>query len=218
MQIAFKEIVAGDVDAVRARLAKNPDMVTLAASAPPKKYQGQSPLQVAYRTGEFEIGALLLDHGADPNYIEHGEREPWAMPVLHDAIMAAVMRSRWLRPTWREENPWQLRNSAETSDAAFAALELLLDSGADVQALDSYGNSSLARAVLDARQILPSYRHSDPDWVDPKPLNPELVDDLTRIFRALISRGADPSRPDPHLGKPLAEHYQAEPVAQFLVA
>lgn len=216
MQVVFKEIVAGDVDAVRVRLTKDDGAVELVATAPPKKYAGQSPLQVAYREGQFDIAALLLAHGADPNFIEHSDREPWAMPVLHHAIMAAVMRSRWLRPTWREEEPWQLSNTAQRADAAYTALERLLESGADVHALDSYGNSSLGRAVLDARQILPRHRYGDPDWVDPKPLNPELVDDLTRIFRALMARGADPNRIERGLGKPLAEFYRAEPVGQFL--
>ncbi|WP_154795313.1 ankyrin repeat domain-containing protein [Occultella kanbiaonis] len=216
MQIVFKDIIAGDIDSVRRRLAKDAGVVTVVATAPPKKYAGQSPLQVAYRHGEFEIAALLLAQGADPNFIEHGDREPWAMPVLHHAIKAAVMRSRWLRPTWREEAPWQLRNTTERADAAYAALQLLLESGADVQALDSYRNSSLGRAVLDARQILPQYRHNDPEWVDPKPLNPELVDDLTRVFDSLVAQGADPNRTERDLGGSLADHYRAEPVAQFL--
>jgi hypothetical protein len=221
MQILFKEIVAGDIDAVRQRLAKDPGAVALVATSPPKKFAGQSPLQLAYRHGEFEIAALLLELGADPNFIEHDGREPWAMPVLHHAIMAAVMRSRWLRPTRfavGEGEAWQLRNTVERADAAYAALQLLLESGADVQALDSYGNSSLGRAVLDARQILPRYRYNDPDWVDPKPLNPELVDDLARIFNTLMAHGADPNRKERDLGKSLAEFHRAEPVAQFLHA
>ncbi|HEY1176842.1 MAG TPA: hypothetical protein VGF17_11840 [Phytomonospora sp.] len=216
MQIMFKEIIAGDIDAVRRRLAKNAGVAALVASAPPKKYSGQSPLQVAYRHGEFEIAALLLEHGADPNFIEHGGREPWAMPVLHHAVKAAVMRSRWLRPTWNGEGPWQMSNSAERSDAAFAALCRLLESGADALALDSYGNSSLGRAALDARQVLPQHRHNDPDWVDPKPLNPELAEDLTRVFDTLRAYGADPTRMERDFGKSLVEFYRAEPVAGFL--
>lgn len=218
MQLMFKEIIAGDIDAVRRRLAKNPGAVTLVATSPPKKYTGQSPLQVAYSQAEFEIAALLLAHGADPNFIEHGDREPWAMPPLHHAIKAAVMRSRWLRPTWREEDPWEMRNTAEQADAAYAALQLLLESGADVHSLDSYGNSSLGRAVLDARQILPTHHHNDPDWVDPKPLTPDLVDDLTRIFDTLMAHGANPHQAERDLGASVVEHYRGEPVAQFLHA
>ncbi|WP_223405549.1 hypothetical protein [Occultella gossypii] len=126
------------------------------------------------------------------------------------------MRSRWLRQTLREEEPWQPRNTAERADAAYDALHLLLESGADVQALDSYGNSSLGRAVLDARQVLPRHRHNDPEWADPKPLNPELVDDLTRVFDSLMAHGADPNRTERDLGGSLAEYHRAEPVAQFL--
>lgn len=218
MQALFKEVVAGDLDAVRQRLEKKPDSIGLTATSPPKKYAGQSPLQVAYRSGEFRIAALLLKHGADPNFIEHRDREPWAMPVLHHAIKAAVTRTRWLAPTWREDEPWQLRNSAERADEAFATLKMLFDSGADIHACDSYGNSSIARACLDARQILPQHRYNDPEWVDPKPLNPELVGDLARIFDLLLARGADPHRPEHHTGSetPVAEFYREEPVAQFL--
>lgn len=66
MQIFFKQIVAGDLDAVRARIDKTPSSVALVASASPKMYAGQSPLQLAYRHDRFEIAALLLEHGADP--------------------------------------------------------------------------------------------------------------------------------------------------------
>lgn len=218
MQALFKDIIADDIDAVRQRLDKKSDTVRLTATSPPKKYDGQSPLQVAYRTGKFEIAALLLEHGADPNFIEHTEREPWAMPVLHHAITAAVMRSRWLAPTWREDEPWRLRNTAERADEAYTALKLLLDSSADIHANDSYGNSAIARACLDARQILPRHRYNDPEWVDPKPLNPELVEDLERVFDLLLAHGADPHSPEHHEGSetPVAEFYRKEPVAQFL--
>lgn len=218
MQIIFKEIVAGDLDAVRRRLTKNAEVVSAVATSPPKKYLGQSPLQVAYRHGEFEIAALLLAHGANPNFIEHYNRDPWAIPVLHHAIRAAVMRSRWLRPTWREENPWKPSSTAEYAEAAHAALQLLLESGADVHARDSYGNSSLERAVLDARQILPTHRYNDPEWVDPKPLNPELVGDLTRIFRTLKAHGADPNIAHRTSDLSLAEFYRAETVGRILLA
>lgn len=193
--------------------------MSLVATAPLKNSAGQSPLQVAYRNGQFEIVALLLTHGADPNFIEHTGREPWAMPVLHHAITAAVMRSRWLAQTRYEvggDRGWVTRNSVEQADAAFAALQLLFESGADIQGIDSYGNSVIARAVLDARQILPSYKHSDPDWVDLKPLNAELVADLSRVFDLLIERGADLDEIDPQFGKSVREFYRAEPVARFL--
>lgn len=218
MRAVFTEIIDGDLEALRTRLAAKPAEALAVAAKKPAKYAGQSTLQIAYRHGRFEIAELLLESGADPSFIEHAEREPWAMPVLHHAIMAAVMRSRWLAPTRREEDPWAIRSTAEDADAAFAALTHLLDSGADVTALDSYGNSAIERAVLDARQILPKYIHNDPDWVDPKPLNRELDEDLTRIFRLLIDRGADLTYVSPNMPLPAAEFYKAEPVGKYLVA
>lgn len=220
MQALFKEIVSGDIDAVRERLAKDPAAATLVATAPPKDYARQSPLQVAYRNGEFAIAALLLEHDADPNFIESDSPHSFVMPVLHHAIKAAVMRSRWLRPTRfakeGTEEVWQMKNTADRADEAYAALQLLMESGTDIHSVDSSGNSALGRAVLDARQILPTHRYNDPDWVDPKPLNPELVDDLARVFDLLLAHGADPDRVEPNLKQSVAEFYSAEAVSQFL--
>lgn len=95
-------------------------------------------------------------------------------------------------------------------------LQRVLDAGADIHALDSHGNSALHRAALDARQILPAHRYNEPDWVDPKPLNPELVEDLTRVFDLLVAHGADPGRTEKQLGKSVAEYYRDEHVGSFL--
>ncbi|MFE7620379.1 hypothetical protein [Streptomyces sp. NPDC057496] len=70
MQILFKEITSGGIDAVRKRPARNPGSVALVATSPPKKYAGQSPLMIVLKTGRFEIATLLLDHGADVNSID----------------------------------------------------------------------------------------------------------------------------------------------------
>lgn len=218
MQALFKEIIDGETEKVVERLERDSGIVALTATAPPKKYGGQSPLQVAVRSGQFAIASLLVEHGADVDFVDTDSPNGWSAPVLHDAVVAAVMRSRWLRPGDRSANPpeWHLAQSKEQSDEAFAVLELLLEKGADVQALDSYGNSTLGRAVVTARQILPKHRHNEPDWVDPKPLNDELVADLDRVFGALYARGADPSKIDPHLEHPLDAFYGAEPVGWFL--
>src|SRR5699024_9559497 len=198
MRAVFTEIIDGDVEAVRRRLEAKPAEARAVAARTPKKYAGQSTLQVAYRHGRFAIVPLLLEAGADPNFIEDVGPGEWAMPVLHHAVRAAVQRSRWLAPTRREDDPWVLRNTSERADEARASLEQLLDSGADATAVDTSGTSALDVAISDARQVLPRYRHSDPDRVDPKPLNPELVEDLTRVFRTLITRGVDVDRVNPN--------------------
>ena len=175
MQRIFTDIVAGDLDAVRRRLADDPASVSAVASGTPKKYAGQSTLQVAIRSGTFEIAELLVSSGADPGFIDNEAPGGWATPVLHGAVAAAVKRSRWLRPDRAGDpaTPWRPANSAEESDGAFAVLRAVLEAGADARALDSKGNSALGRAASAARDVLPAHNYRDPDARDAKPLNPE---------------------------------------------
>lgn len=216
MQAIFTDIVYRNEQKVLERIEKDPSILSLVATGRPKKYAGQSPLQVAVRSGAFRIAELLVAHGADPNFVDVSN--DWSAPVLHDAIRAAVMRSRWLRPTVPAQPvpEWLLANSKESADAAFSVLSALLEAGARVDALDSYRASALARATLAARDILPKHWYNEPDGVDEKPLNPELVEDLTRLFTLLYDHGADPRAVDPQLGHRLDEFHAAEPVGAFL--
>jgi hypothetical protein len=89
--------------------------------------------------------------------------------------------------------------------------------GADVHATDTYGNTPLERAVLDARQVLPRNRHNEPGWVGDKPLNPALESDLRHIFGLLFTRGALPDETfDRHTEQTLTETYRGEPVGRFI--
>ena len=91
MNKLFKDIRHSDVDAVRAAISKNIAVVNEVYTAKtPKKDIGQSPLQVAIKCGEFEIIELLLENGADPDFMEDPELIPphsVCMSVLHDAII-----------------------------------------------------------------------------------------------------------------------------------
>lgn len=58
------------------------------AKQPPKKDDGQSPLQVALKNGAFDIADYLIDQGADLNFIEDASCcNEWRAPVLHDAFL-----------------------------------------------------------------------------------------------------------------------------------
>ena len=91
MNKLFKDIRHSDVDAVQAAISKNIAVVNEVYTAKaPKKDIGQSPLQVAIKCGEFEIIELLLENGADPDFMENPELVPphsVCMSVLHDAII-----------------------------------------------------------------------------------------------------------------------------------
>lgn len=91
MNKLFKYIRHSDMEAVRAAIAKNIAVVNEVYNAKtPKKDIGQSPLQVAVKCGEFAIIELLLEKGADSDFMEDPALVPphsVCMSVLHDAII-----------------------------------------------------------------------------------------------------------------------------------
>lgn len=217
MQAIFKDIVDGDEESVRARIEKDPELVNAVASGAPKKYAGQSPLQVAIRTAQFGIAKLLLDKGSDPNFADVTSPSGWAKSVLHDAAVAAVMRSRWSRRTFNadSEQVWLIAETAKSNEA-YEMLVALIDAGADVTAKDSLGATPLGRAAHAAHDVLPRRNDEKPGLIDNRPLTPELVDDLTRIFELFTTHGANPEQSEPQLDQPLAHYYQHELVGKFL--
>ena len=68
----------------------DPELINCVATAPPKKDEGQSLLQVANKAGNLEIAHYLIDKGIDVNYMEpdHGLSWPecYTCPVLIDAV------------------------------------------------------------------------------------------------------------------------------------
>lgn len=203
-----------DLTTVKVLLENKPELIFSTAKQPPKNDDGQSPLQVALKTGSFEIAEYLLDFGADVNFIEEESCNEWKAPVIHDAIRASVLNARFTR-SWDKVN-WELCNTEVQADTAFNLLKRMFGLGADINAHDSYGNSCLGRAILDARQVLPSYNYKENKLMDDRLLNEELQKDLERIFDLLLQQGADIYEIDQRFGKPLCEFYEKEPVAQFL--
>ncbi len=124
--------------------------------------------------------------------------------------MATIMNSRFLSSTYKNgEKVWEIFRSKEQFDTAYHLLKRMLDIGADINSHDSYGNSCLKRAVLD----LPTIHYQDPSWIDERPLNDELKEDLTKVFSLLLEKGADINEVDNRLGKTPAEFYGKECVA-----
>ncbi len=95
MKRLFKDIRQGNIDTVRSALQKHPEAVNeIFDGKAPKKDIGQSPLQVAIKCGQFEIIELLLENGADADFMENPADVPphsVCMPVLHDAIIGAMV-------------------------------------------------------------------------------------------------------------------------------
>ncbi len=94
MKKLFKDIRHNDIGAIRTAIAKSPNVVNESYDGKaPKKDIGQSPLQVAIKCGRFEIIELLLENGADVDFMEDPVLVPphsICMSVLHDAIIGAM--------------------------------------------------------------------------------------------------------------------------------
>ena len=206
MKALFKEIRAGDVEAVSMRLDNDSALANAIAKAPPKTDAGESALQVAIKSANFPIAHLLLDHGADVNYMDRSPEHGWTIPVLHMAIRAAVFSARYGRNRALPGEPARIEimNSADEFERAFGVLSVMVARGADLTTSDSAGNLAIGRAVLDARQVID------------EPILDDLAGDLGRVFTLLFDAGADPHWVDPRRGEPLSTIYASEPVVRFL--
>lgn len=218
MKKTFKAVRDGNIDAVREILSVNPDEINAVAKQPPKKDDGQSLLQVALKTGQLDIAMLLLDFNANVNYIEPEECcNEWRVPVLHDAIRCAIMNCRWNSKDYFTKK-YEVHSTKEKADKAFCVLKRMLELGADITSKDSFGNTSLERAILDARQLLPSYTYPEMTVGDDRLITDELRNDFSRIFSLLYEYGASNQWMDRITGQSIAEHYKDEPVSEFLKA
>src|SRR5437763_1095064 len=122
----FSAIRKHENSTARALLADNPALVNVCASAPPKKDDGQSPLQVAFKTANFEMAAHLIDLGAHIHFMEESQINEWRVPVLHDALRAAVFSAHDGKIVDHDHFP-----------AAIALIRRMLDLGVDPNAVDS---------------------------------------------------------------------------------
>lgn len=209
MKKLFTAIQKNDHATVAALLDKSPELIRCVHQGNPKKFDGQSPLQVALKTADTQMVELLLTFCPDVNFMEQEScANDWRAPLLHDAIDRAIMATRW--NVWRPDG-LEVFNTQAQADEAFAILKKLIELGADVNAQDSYGNAGMDRACLQARQILPRPNSDD------RVLTDELRNDLSRIFALLKLSGADMSYTAPSaFEKTYAEQYADEAIGFFL--
>ena len=124
MKKLFKAIRSDDFAEVRLILEKHPEALNEAATPPPKKDAGLSPLQVALKIGEFDLARYLIEQGADVNYIDpEGEGDVWRMPVLQDAIRAVFFAYEGIEA------------NIEAAEKATSIVRDLLERGADPNVL-----------------------------------------------------------------------------------
>lgn len=171
MKKLFTVIRQGNFDEVKRLIEKKPELVNCVSGELPKKDRGQSPLQVALKTGRYEIAWYLLEHGADVNHMEADDAGPdLHLPVLCDAVNSALISLCY--------------GNFSGSEAAYALVEELVKRGADVNRQGSNGEDAMAWAIRRAELLLENPR-----------LYPTAQDAarsmLTRILDMLIAHGAD---------------------------
>lgn len=124
MNKLFKDIRQGNIESVKAIIEKKPESVNeIFTGTKPKKDIGQSPLEVAIKCGAFEIVDYLLDHGADPNFVEsqdHIDANCVCTSVLQIALENAMYSLLFRSP-----------DHVDMSDKYVKVIERLLEMGAD---------------------------------------------------------------------------------------
>ena len=213
MKKLFTAIRKGDIDTVKALIEKDNSLVFCVAKQPPKSDDGQSPLQVALKTGMLEIASYLLDMGADVNFMEDANCvNMWRTPVVFDAINCAIMNCRF---NVLRENEIEVFSTKENAEKAFMILDRMIKMGANINAIDSLNNNSMFRACSQAKQILPRYDYSTKTLWNDRKTTIELKQDLSRIFNLLINSGVDVSYKN-QSGKTVFELFENEPVLDFI--
>lgn len=150
-------------------ITSNSEFINVVRPGLPKKDCGQNGLQVALKVGNFEIAEELIKKGTDVNHIADNTDE-WNLPVLHSCIIATFYQTN------------TISDELENFETSFRILKLMLEKGADPNGIDSYGNNSLMRALLDAKK-----------FIDHPNFKEELktLEQTRRIFRLLIEFDAD---------------------------
>lgn len=171
MKKLFTVIRQGKLDEVKSIIEKKPELVNCISGALPKKDHGQSPLQVALKTGNYEIADYLIEHGADINFMEAEDDDPGLRaPVLFDAINSTIISLCYKR--------------FDESEIAFGYVKRLVERGADVNKLASNGFDAINWSVSRAELLFKS--------ASVYPQSQQAVrKQLTRILDLLIENGAD---------------------------
>ena len=188
MQKTFQLLRRGDIEGVRQILDRKPEEVNAVSGDKPKRDQGQSLLQVAIKSGHLDIADLLIDRGADLNFIEEPtELNPFCQPVIQTAGGRAVFDCRRMIKRWNGQ--YQLYSSKEKADQSFKVFKKMLELGADISQKDSHGGTLLQTILIETKEVLPFFSWRTKETSDNVLITDELRHDLNRIYDLLIRYG-----------------------------
>ncbi len=142
MKALFEAIRHGETDEVIRILERHPELLDTPSTAPPKKDEGQSPLQVAVKTGRIDIADYLIRRGADVNYMESGgeQEKAWHAPVIQDAVISVFTAC--------------CHGDYDRSRRTLEILRSLLERGAEPNKPDSFGRIAWDVAGSQLVQVL----------------------------------------------------------------
>ena len=208
----FTAIKEDNLETVKAMLAKDLSLVNSVAPKKPVDTKGMSPLQVSLTTNwHRDIADLLLDNGADVNYMEPAELHiPQAHPVLHDAVSVAIWNSRRYA-CFDADDPdnieFEWKHTKDDADRAYALLKRMIDMGADVNGVNNYNDNALSEAIGQASYLCPQKDPLTGKLYPGLKKTPEMIEDFQRIFRLLIQSGADAESRNSYNKKTIREFY-----------
>ena len=215
MQKTFQLLRRGDIEGVRQILDKKPEEVNAVSGDKPKRDQGQSLLQVAIKSGHLDIADLLIDRGADLNFIEEPtELNPFCQPVLQTAGGRAVFDCRRMIKRWNGQ--YEMYSSKEKADQSFKVFKKMLELGADISQKDSHGGTLLQTILIETKEVLPFFSWRTKETSDNVLITDELRHDLNRIYDLLIRYGVTADEIAVYQKIPLKELYQDSPTMEFL--
>lgn len=215
MKKLFNAIKNHDFDTVKEMLEQKPDLIFCIAKQPPKSDDGKSLLQVAIKDGTINIANYLLDMGADVNFIEaENSASGWRMPVIQDAVANAIIKCRWCIVD--KDGNETVQHTKIESDEAFELLKRMVNMGAKLDVVDSYGNTTIERATMDSQKILPNYIYATGEYTKNRKITEELRADLTRIFHFLFENGLTSHNKMRTSEMTVNEFYSKQPLAEFL--
>lgn len=170
MKKLFKAIRQENLEEVKTIIEQNPELINCVAVPPPKKDNGQSPLQVALKISALEIIDYLIENGADVNFMEAEDDDPGLRcPVLHDAIGMVLISLCYQK--------------FDLSDQGLRVVQELLERGADPNKRASNGSDALNAVISYAENILDNSAYSA-SWE-------KAEQQLTKLLDLLIEYGAD---------------------------
>lgn len=168
MKKLFDAIRADDLATVRALIAAKPELLHVIRRPPPKKDEGQQPLQIAIKGGHLEIANWLIDAGADVFYLEP-ESNRARLSVFEIALSAVV--SQAIHP----------RTPQGTGRPELALALRLIDLG--VSTTTPNPQFGIPPLMYVGREI---------EYWAPSELSRESRAVIVELMRALYSKGATP--------------------------